>query len=310
MSESVPTSVTSFAHRRGRAGSTASFTYYPDDGEDEEVPTSEEEVILDDEEEEDDSRYEEDSVDLEAGELAPMRRVSSAHSRASVHDRLLRSDSTKTDASAVSRNGRMSQKIYIVNEDLTIVAAGFRTSSIGFAAYTAICVATFGLAYLLLRWLPRWQVRLVGSPTALRDCTWVVIEVSIYFRHQTLKLKELQNQWGEFVVQDVQSKKYGRSLSTIFGSTEKKYSGGYDDDDDPILDELKILDYRYIRFSFHPLKDKFVLCNSWTDPAWTDVKSIRVGIDGDEKEMRELVFGKNLIDIEQKSIPQLLVDEV
>ena len=65
-----------------------------------------------------------------------------------------------------------------------------------------------------------------------------------------------------------------------------------------------------MRFSFHPLKDKFVLCNSWKDPAWTDVKSIRAGIDGDEKEKRERVFGKNMIDIKQKTIPQLLADEV
>lgn len=82
-----------------------------------------------------------------------------------------------------------------------------------------------------------------------------------------------------------------------------------DEDDDPVLDDLRILDYRYIRFSFHPLKDKFVLTNSWKDPTWTDVRSIRAGIDGEEKENRELVFGQNLIDIKQKSIPQLLVDE-
>jgi cation-transporting ATPase 13A2 len=178
MSESVPTSVTSFAHRRRRADSTTSFTYYPDEGA-EDPQVSDEDVILDDEQDTDDDRYEEDSVDLEAGELAPMRRVSSAHSRGSVHDRLLRSDSTKTDASGVGRSGRMSQKIYIVNEDLTIVVAGFRTSTVGFAMYTAVCIATFGLAFLLLRWIPRWQVRLVGSPSPLRDCTWVVIEASI-----------------------------------------------------------------------------------------------------------------------------------
>lgn len=40
------------------------------------------------------------------------------------------------------------------------------------------------------------------------------------------------------------------------------------------------------------------------------MKSIRAGITGDEKETRELVFGKNLIDIKEKTIPQLLVDEV
>jgi cation-transporting P-type ATPase 13A2 len=91
---------------------------------------------------------------------------------------------------------------------------------------------------------------------------------------------------------------------------EKDFVITEDDDDDPELPQLRILDYRYTRFLFHPLKDKFILNNSWTDPVWTDVKSIRAGIDADEKEMRELVFGKNLIDIKQKSIPHLLVDEV
>lgn len=120
----------------------------------------------------------------------------------------------------------------------------------------------------------------------------------------------MQNQWGEFVVQDVESSEYGRSLSTVFGASEKKYIISYDDDDDPVLDNLRILDYRYMRFCFHPLKDAFVLCNSWKDPTWTDVKSIRAGIDADEKENRERVFGKNMIDIKQKTIAQLLVDEV
>jgi cation-transporting ATPase 13A3/4/5 len=112
------------------------------------------------------------------------------------------------------------------------------------------------------------------------------------------------------VVQDIESKEYGRVLSTVFGASEKHYAVLDDEDDDPVLEDLRILDYRYMRFSFHPVKDRFVLSNSWKDPTWTDVKTIRAGIDGDEKENRELIFGKNLIDIQQKTIPQLLVDEV
>ncbi len=112
------------------------------------------------------------------------------------------------------------------------------------------------------------------------------------------------------MVQDIESKEYGRSLSTVFGVSEKKYSLAYEEDEDPVLDTLRVLDYRYIRFFFHPQRDRFLLSNSWKDPAWTDVKSIRAGIDGEEKESRELVFGKNVIDIKQKTIPQLLMDEV
>jgi cation-transporting ATPase 13A3/4/5 len=67
--------------------------------------------------------------------------------------------------------------MYIVTEDLTIVIAGFRTSSIGLLIYALVCVCTVGLGYLLLRWMPHWRVKLVGSPCTLRDCSWVVIEV-------------------------------------------------------------------------------------------------------------------------------------
>lgn len=175
ISSSVPTSVSSFAHRRHRADSTASFTYYPEDEEEDTAPFPDEEVVLD---EEDDERFEEQSADLEAGELASLRRTSSGYSRGSVRDRLLRSDNARTEGSRTGQGSRGSQKIYIVNEDLTIVVAGFRSSTIGYALYTAICILTFGLAFLLLRWLPRWKVRLIGNPTPLSKCNWVVIEVS------------------------------------------------------------------------------------------------------------------------------------
>lgn len=82
------------------------------------------------------------------------------------------------------------------------------------------------------------------------------------------------------------------------------------EDEDPVLDDLRILDYRYMRFAYNSLKDRFMLCNSWKDPTWTNVKDIRAGIDGDEKDIRQVVFGKNSIDIKQKTVPQLLIDEV
>ena len=178
MAESVPTSVSSFAHRRGRADSTASFTYYQEDEDEENLPPSEEySAILDDESE---LQYVLDgSADLESGNLNELGRTSSDYSRASVNDHLLRRDSGRTEGSNFDSGHRTRQKIYIVAEDLTIVVAGFRTSKLGFALYITICVLTCGLGYLLLRWLPRWQVRLVGTPSPLRECKWVVIEVSL-----------------------------------------------------------------------------------------------------------------------------------
>lgn len=53
-----------------------------------------------------------------------------------------------------------------------------------------------------------------------------------------------------------------------------------------------------------------MLCGDWNDASWTDVRSMRSGLDSDERSRREQVFGKNQIDIKQKTVPQLLVDEV
>lgn len=313
MSESVPTSVSAFSHRRReRADSSASltsFAYYDEEQDSDEDLLGEEAIAEVDEDIEYDGytaeELEDMDRDLEAGgstspslspSPSPSRRKSSgSRSRRSVDRPLLRRHSSASSAGSGSWKGRRSnQKIYIMTEDLTIVVAGFRTSTIGFAVYSVLCFVTFGIAWLLFRWLPRWQVSLTGKTTPLKDADWLVIE----------------NQWGEFAVQHINKQTYGRSLTTVFGESEKKRRGDWDEDEDPLIKELRCLDYRYIRFVYHPIKDKFVLANTWKDPAWTNVTALREGLDNEERDYRELVFGKNEIDIAEKSLGQLLVDEV
>ncbi|KAB2576964.1 ATPase P-type K/Mg/Cd/Cu/Zn/Na/Ca/Na/H-transporter [Lasiodiplodia theobromae] len=307
MSESVPTSVTGFAHRqRSRADSTVSitsFTFYDDERDS--VDTLEEEAIAEEEELLDDvNGYAEEDDDLESGHQrrrSSGRRKSSTYSaRSSLRSRgsdsaplLRRGSSSSTQASGHWRGGRSTQKIYIATEDLTIVVAGFRTSVVGFTLYLLLCILTAGLGYLVFRWLPGWRIKIVGKAAPLHECDWVVIE----------------NQWGEMAVQNIGKQVYGQSLSSVFGIVEKGGYREYDEDDDPVIKELRTLDYRYIRFCYHPVRDKFILGNTWKDPAWTDVRTIRDGLDNEEKGHREQVFGKNLIDIEEKSTSQLLVDE-
>ena len=310
MSESVPSSATGFAHRRPRADSVASFTYFQ---EDDEEPSYSEEAIEDISDEE--IGYADgDDLDLEAGSLASSRhRKSSGRSRISADQPLLtRHGSHRSDTREHGLGGSFSQKLYIDAEDLTIVIAGFKTSVLGDAAYMAICIATLGIGYLLFRWLPRWRIQLIGSPTLLRECSWVVIEVSSWCSSQRPKksAEQRQNQWGEFTVHPISTESYGHVLSTIFASTEKEVVNGYHDDDDPVVDTLRVLDYRYMRLIYHPVEDKFALNNSWKDPLWNNVKSLREGLDSDERDIRHQVFGKNVIDIHQKTIPQLLLDEV
>ena len=313
MSESVPNASSSFAHRRGRAGSTTSFTYYEEDRDFDSEEWAEEAVYDEQDhletqsldgvdtfiEPELDADFDERSVD---GRPSSKSRKGSGLSRSSRNSRdsrnsagtplLRRNHSEESQTSGFRIGGRMGQKIYILTEDMTIVVAGFNTSLFGYALYLSICVLTVGIGYLIFRWLPKWNVKLVGKAMPLGKCDWVVIE----------------NQWGEMVIQNLSKQPFGQSLSSLFGHSKGKLQN-FDEYDDPILDELRILDYRYIRFCYHPLKDKFVLGNTWKDPSWNDITSVRSGIDGDEQEIRERIFGKNAIDIEQKTTGQLLMDE-
>ena len=193
-----------------------------------------------------------------------------------------------------------------------MVIAGFNTSSLGFLLYILICVLTAGLGYLVLRWAPRWRIRLVGVPTPLRKCSWVVVEVShrTSRRRKKAKAKTSQNQWGEFTVHYVTKEEYGYAMSSVFNAPSKEKSNGHRYDSDPELKFLRYLDYRYMRLIYHPNEDKFVLNNDWWDPQWTDVKALRAGLDSEEREPRDQVFGKNMIEIQEKTIPQLLMDEV
>jgi len=309
VAESLPSSVSAFSHRRTRADSTTSFSFYQDEDEPEE-PGEPGEVgeafavgdgrpsvgDLDEIPFEEDFDEQDDSTDMERNSAyddhVHLRRTST-QSRGSVHSRLLRRDSGVSAGSGYGES-RSSQKVYMVNEDLYIVIAGFRTSRVGLALYILLCVLTFGLGWLFFRWLPRWHVKLVGKAAPLRDCQWVVIE----------------NQWNEMAILDVDSRPYGRSLSTVFGAPGKTASYLFtDEDQDPILRDLRMINYRYVRFFFHPTRDKFLLCTGWKDPLWSNIREVRAGIDSEEKTYRDVVFGDNLIDIEQKSLFRLLVDE-
>ena len=313
MSESVPSSVTGFAHRRPRTDSITSFTYFQED--DESPDWSEDQAVIDEDEGVGESRHLETELqhDLESG-LTPQRRKSSFISNTSVDRPLLyRHGSTRTDLSAYERTTRTTQKLYVVAEDLTIVIAGFVTNWIGFSLYLILCTLSGGLLYLLFRWIPRWRVRLIGSVTPLRDCEWVVIEVrSLPHRRRTHRAAKIdQNQWGEFTVQEIIKTSYGHSVSTVFGPQEKRtFADDYDEDDDPVMSHLRFLDYRYLRLCFSPIQDKFVLVSDWKDPDWIDVKTMRIGLDSEERHRREQVFDKNHINITEKGVLQLLIDEV
>jgi len=186
MAESLPTSISAFAHHRQQRGSMTSFSYYNEEDDD---GTS---LDLDDTYERRDSMDTSDFPILDGAsddeDHDPLRkhrasqgyvlhRRQSGLSITSASARLLRSDSITTTASGRLMCGRTSQKTYLPNEDMTIAIAGFRTRSPALWVYRLLCAATCGLSYVVFRWFPRWYIRVFGQPCALRECDWLVVEV-------------------------------------------------------------------------------------------------------------------------------------
>lgn len=59
------------------------------------------------------------------------------------------------------------QRFYISEEDMVIFIAGYNSSRWRANLYYLICVCTFGIAYLVLRWIPRWHIACLGTPASL-----------------------------------------------------------------------------------------------------------------------------------------------
>ena len=71
-----------------------------------------------------------------------------------------------------------------------------------------------------------------------------------------------------------------------------------------------MLDYRYYRLLLHPDSGLWRMARDWADLSWTSIANLRRGISSEEHAERLHLFGKNAIQIQAKTIWELLVDEV
>ncbi|OJJ55329.1 hypothetical protein ASPSYDRAFT_159263 [Aspergillus sydowii CBS 593.65] len=290
ISESIPSSIASFSRRRIRRDSNISLSYHQQEPDDSiESPRR---GSLDLENGVDEPVAAELDDDTNESNKFSYRSRQYSYRQSSVEVPLLPQRSLSISSSNKRRlkDGRVKQEIHIASEDTAIVIAGFTTATSGAILYYSLCVLTFGFAFLLFRWLPRWRICLLGRPSPLAMCQWVVVE----------------DQWGQLNICEVCNRAYERPLSTVFADT---YRYTYDEDSDPTVEQLRHFDYRYLRFFYHPLEDKFLLISGWKDPSWTNAKSMRVGLNADDRDSREQIFGKNAIDIQQRSLLKLLTDE-
>lgn len=171
---SVPSSISNFAHRGSRASLADEIewpkffaTEFDSDAEDvlTEVDIEEEDLhsLVSSRISEASSVAVQSTPDVERGDQFPLIGR--------------KSTDVRSEGSVGGRASKATQRIYLADEDMIVVMSGFRTRKPRLWIYRLLCVISFGMVYLILRWLPRWRLKFMAERLPLSEAHWVVVEV-------------------------------------------------------------------------------------------------------------------------------------
>ncbi|KAF9425963.1 hypothetical protein BGZ94_007068 [Podila epigama] len=231
----------------------------------------------DDEEEEDSDRTENDTTAKPAVRSKP-------NNKRSVHDH---------------KYDRCKQVVYLEDEDIELIFTGYRYVPVRLYIYYVACVLSAGIIFLLGRWLPQRFMSFVAKECEMSKAECVVVK----------------NEWGQVATEAIFTKYYGGPIDSVFSPEQLERQ----QDDDAsfeetvstgILHDMRYFDYQYIRFIYNPMVKEFMQNSQWKDPDWSSASNCERGIGRETHQERTMVFGQNIIDVQEKTVGQLLVHEV
>ncbi|TIB04331.1 hypothetical protein E3P88_01870 [Wallemia ichthyophaga] len=212
-----------------------------------------------------------------------------------------------------SQSGDQSrQRIYIQEEDVTLLVTGFRASPFGHLLWCLGVLLTLGTLALIGRWTPALWLRWAAieapftSHSDRKEATFVVIET----------------QFGHVNLYDIESMPFPFPMSHIFPhdttksapSTSKVKSADTIESgtssDSSSAGFIRFFDYRYTKFILNDEQGVFRMIRDWRDPRWISQGAVAGGLSESKREERRALFGLNEIEIEERSWGQLFVDEV
>ncbi|KAJ9084682.1 hypothetical protein DSO57_1021714 [Entomophthora muscae] len=180
-----------------------------------------------------------------------------------------------------------------IADDLQITITGLQDSPAALLLYKIAGVLSFGIIFLLGRWLPSVHRKATTQITPLESAKKVLI----------------RNQFGEEEQIPVQILQYDGRLSQLFPTQShfKIHSPSYD----PLLATIQTFRYRLILFVLNPTTGMFQSLSYWKDTRWLEDSSLlHNGLQSSVVRERMALFDKNECSIPQKSTGSLLVEEV
>ncbi|KAG0329471.1 hypothetical protein BGZ99_001857 [Dissophora globulifera] len=239
-------------------------------------------MVVDDDEQEDSDRTE--------GEISPA--IVKALTRAKTL--------SKRAFSFDHRHDRCKQRVYLEEEDVELIFTGYRYRRSYLYLYYLLCVLSSGIVFLLGRWMPKRYIAFVAQKCEMSkaDCIAVL------------------NEWGQIAMEPVFTKYYGGPIDSVFSPEQLEKPDYHDDDtyDETVttgmMHDMRYFDHQYIRFIYNPSAQSFMQNSQWKDPDWARAVNCERGIGRETHQERTMVFGQNIIDVQEKTIGQLLVQEV
>ncbi|KAG0284884.1 hypothetical protein BGZ96_010787 [Linnemannia gamsii] len=196
------------------------------------------------------------------------------------------------------RHDRCQQRVYLEEEDVELVFTGYRYRKSRLYLYYIFCALSIGIIFLLGRWMPRHYIAFVAQKCEMNHAEFIVV----------------QNEWGQLAMESVFTKYYGGPIDSVFSPKQMEKPEDDESYNDTVttgtLHDMRYFDYQYIRFIYNPSAQAFMQNSQWKDPDWNMAANCERGVGRETHQERTMVFGLNLIDVKEKTVGQLLVQEI
>lgn len=175
---------------------------------------------------------------------------------------------------------RLEQKTHL-DPEVFIVIKGYEYSRTKLWSYYFLCWLSLGILYLICRWFPKWKVSLIAYPASFETAAFLLLE----------------NNWNQIYIVDINT--------VPFNGT----NACFEEELVEPLSFIKTFDFQYHFFILNP-KSKLWCNNSSLKGFWKIArKDVLNGISKEQFETRQVILGKNSIEIKQKPVLNLLMDE-
>lgn len=176
------------------------------------------------------------------------------------------------------------QHVILNDEHLELLLTGYKTVPMLKYLVYLVYFLSVGIMFLIFRWFPRLEVTSTSKRVPLKEANVLIVETSL----------------GQLEVLSVSEIPFNEQKYHLFPSSTNSSEA---------LPVIRAFDYHHLKFVFHPDEEEFVTIRSWKPSEWSHNEKVLAGINENEASIRRVFVGINLLEIDNPSNLQLIINE-